>query len=124
MLTEYVRGGLKRQISYMYSKGLNMLPAVLLDPQVEEIVRKAIRQTSAGAFLALDPQSSKRILDALRVIVATVQKSKQKPVLLASMDIRRYVRRLIEGEFYELPVVAYQEITPEISVQPIERIRF
>jgi type III secretion protein V len=87
-------------------------------------VRKAIRQTSAGAFLALDPQSSKRILDALRVIVATVQKSKQKPVLLASMDIRRYVRRLIEGEFYELPVVAYQEITPEISVQPIERIRF
>lgn len=53
-----------------------------------------------------------------------MQKSKQKPVLLASMDIRRYVRRLIEGEFYELPVVAYQEITPEISVQPIERIRF
>lgn len=124
MLTEYVRGGLKRQISYMYSKGLNMLPAVLLDPQVEELVRKAIRQTSAGAFLALDPQSSKRILDALRAVYAKVQKSKQKPVLLASMDIRRYVRRLIEGEFYELPVVAYQEITPEISVQPIERIRF
>lgn len=124
MLTEYVRGGLKRQISYMYSKGLNMLPAILLDPQVEEIVRKAIRQTSAGAFLALDPQNSKRILDALRTVFAKVQKSKQKPVLLASMDIRRYVRRLIEGEFYELPVVAYQEITPEISVQPIERIRF
>lgn len=124
MLTEYVRGGLKRQISYMYSKGLNMLPAVLLDPQVEELVRKAIRQTSAGAFLALDPQSSKRILDALRAVYVKVQKSKQKPVLLASMDIRRYVRRLIEGEFYELPVVAYQEITPEISVQPIERIRF
>lgn len=124
MLTEYVRGGLKRQISYMYSKGLNLLPAILLDPQVEEIVRKAIRQTSAGAFLALDPQSSKQILDALRATFAKVQKSKQKPVLLASMDIRRYVRRLIEGEFYELPVVAYQEITPEISVQPIERIRF
>lgn len=124
MLTEYVRGGLKRQISYMYSKGLNLLPAILLDPQVEEMVRKAIRQTSAGAFLALDPQSSKQILDALKATFAKVQKSKQKPVLLASMDIRRYVRRLIEGELYELPVVAYQEITPEISVQPIEKIRF
>ena len=45
------------------------------------------------------------------------------PVLLASMDIRRYVRRLIEGEHYRLPVVSYQEITPEISVQPINRIR-
>lgn len=124
MLTEYVRGGLKRQICYMYSKGYNMLPAVLLDPQVEELVRKAIRQTSAGAFLALDPESSKKFLDNVREVFGKVKNGKQKPVLLASMDIRRYVRRLIEGEFYELPVVAYQEITPEISVQPIERIRF
>lgn len=124
MLTEYVRGGLKRQICYMYSKGHNMLPAVLLDPQVEELVRKAIRQTSAGAFLALDPDSSKKFLDNVREVFGKVKNGKQKPVLLASMDIRRYVRRLIEGEFYELPVVAYQEITPEISVQPIERIRF
>jgi type III secretion protein V len=44
-------------------------------------------------------------------------------VLVVSMDIRRYVRRLIEGEHYELAVISYQEITPEISVQPINRIR-
>lgn len=55
MLTEYVRSALKRQISYMYSKGQNMLPAILLDPSVEETIRKAIRQTSAGAFLAIVP---------------------------------------------------------------------
>ena len=34
-----------------------------------------------------------------------------------------YVRRLIESEQYELPVVSYQEITPEISVQPVSRVR-
>ncbi len=124
MLTEYVRGNLKRQISYMHSKGQNMLPAIMLDPQVEELVRKAIRQTSAGAFLALDPNSSKQFLDGLRAVTGKMQKNSQKPVLLASMDIRRYVRRLIEGEFYDLPVIAYQELTPEISVQPIDRIRF
>ena len=38
------------------------------------------------------------------------------------MDIRRYVRRLIESKFYELPVMAYQEVTPEISVQPVARL--
>ena len=124
MLTEYVRGNLKRQISYMYSKGHNMLPAILIDPQVEELVRKAIRQTSAGAFLALDSDSSKNILEMLRKIIHKNNSATQKPVLLASMDIRRYVRRLIEGEFYDLPVIAYQELTPEISVQPIDRIRF
>ena len=42
---------------------------------------------------------------------------------MVSMDIRRYVRRLIEGKHYDLPVMAYQEVTPEISVQPVGRVR-
>lgn len=59
------------------------------------------------------------------MILATAYllKHVQMPVLLASMDIRRYVRRLIEAEHYRLPVVSYQELTPEISVQPMNRIR-
>ena len=123
MLTEYVRGALKRQISYMHSKGQNMLPVILMEPSVEETVRKAIRQTSAGAFLSLDPQMSQRILTAVGETAGKYRNSTQKPVLMVSMDIRRYVRRLIEPKFYELSVMAYQEVTPEISVQPVARIR-
>ena len=123
MLTEYVRGALKRQISYMYSKGQNMLPVILMEPSIEETIRKAIRQTSAGAFLSLDPGSSQRILKAVGDAAGKYKQSTQKPVLMVSMDIRRYVRRLIESKYYELPVMAYQEVTPEISVQPVARIR-
>ena len=100
-----------------------MLPVILMEPQVEEVVRKAIRQTSAGAFLSLDPGSSQRILDAVERTAGRYRNSAQKPVLMVSMDIRRYVRKLIEPKFYELPVMAYQEVTPDISVQPIARIR-
>ena len=123
MLTEYVRSALKRQISYMYSRGQNMLPAILMDPSLEETIRKAIRQTSAGAFLSLDPDTSQRIIKAVGEASEKSRKSTQKPVLMVSMDIRRYVRRLIESKYYELPVMAYQEVTPEISVQPVSRIR-
>ncbi len=123
MLTEYVRSSLKRQISYMYSRGQNMLPAILMDPSLEETIRKAIRQTSAGAFLSLDPETSQRIVKAVGEAAGKFRGSTQKPVLMASMDIRRYVRRLIESKYYELPVMAYQEVTPEISVQPVSRIR-
>lgn len=122
MLTEYVRSALKRQICYMHSKGQNMLPVILMEPQVEETIRKAVRQTSAGAFLSLDPASSQKILDAVEAAAGPYRRSSQKPVLMVSMDIRRYVRRLIESKFYELPVMAYQEVTPEISVQPVARI--
>ena len=123
MLTEYVRGSLKRQISYMYSRGQNMLPAILMDPALEETIRKAVRQTSAGAFLSLDPETSQRIISAVGDAAGQYKTSTQKPVLMASMDIRRYVRRLIESKHYELPVMAYQEVTPEITVQPVNRIR-
>ena len=123
MLTEYVRSALRRQISYMYSKGQNMLPAILMDPSVEETIRKAIRQTSAGAFLALDPEVTQKFIAAIGATAGQYTQHTQKPVLMASMDIRRYVRRLIEKDHYSLPVVSYQELTPEITVQPVGRIR-
>ena len=46
----------------------------------------------------------------------------QKPVLLTSMDIRRYLRKMIEQDLYELPVLSYQELTQEINVQPLARV--
>jgi type III secretion protein V len=123
LLTEQVRGALKRQISYMHSGGLNILPVVLLHPDVEDLVRKAIRQTSSGAYLALAPESSRALLSALHKETDAAIVRRQTPVLLTSMDIRRYVRRLIEPEFYNLPVLSYQELTPEITTQPIARVK-
>ena len=121
MLCEYIRTSLSRQISYKYCAGQNILPAVLLEPNVEEVIRKSIRQTSAGSFLALDPQSSKSILaDAKR---ALGNRKGKNVVIIASIDIRRYVRRLIESEFFDVAVLDYQELTPELSVQPVDRIR-
>lgn len=96
-------------------------PNVLLDPACEEKIRQSIRQTSSGAFLALDPDSSRLFLQEVRRI-SSLRRGKRL-VIICSIDIRRYVRRLIEGVFYEIPVLDYQELTPEISVQPVDRIR-
>jgi type III secretion protein V len=87
------------------------------------MVRKAIRQTASGAYLALAPESSRAFIDALHRETDAALARKQTSVLLTSMDIRRYVRRLIEPEFYDLPVLSYQELTPEITTQPIARIK-
>ena len=83
----------------------------------------ATRQTSAGAFLALDPEVTQQFIAALGQTAGQYTQHTQKPVLMASMDIRRYVRRLIEKDHYSLPVVSYQELTTEITVQPVGRIR-
>src|SRR5690606_37411766 len=119
---EYVRISLKRHISYKYSSGQNMLPAYLLAPNVEETVRGAIRQTSAGSYLALDPAVGKRLVENIKRSVGDLSAASRAPVLLTSMDIRRYLRKMIEQDLYELPVLSYQELTQEINVQPLARI--
>ncbi|QEA14537.1 type III secretion system export apparatus subunit SctV [Comamonas flocculans] len=122
LLTEYVRSTLKRHISYKYSSGQNVLPAYLLAPAIEDQVRAAIRQTSAGSYLSLDPAVSKKLVENIRKAVGDIGASGQRPVLLTSMDIRRYMRKMIEQDLYELPVLSYQELTQEINIQPLARI--
>jgi type III secretion protein V len=123
LLTEYVRSSLKRYISYKYSQGQSILSVYLLDPEIEDMVRGAIKQTSAGSYLALDPDSVQVILHSLRSTIVPTPAGGQPPVLLTAIDVRRFVRKLIEGEFVDVPVLSYQEIVPEIRIQPLGRIQ-
>jgi type III secretion protein V len=122
LLTEYIRAALKRHLSHKYSTGQNLLPAYLFAPNVEDTIRGAIRQTSAGSYLALDPNVSRKLLESIKRTVGDISRAAQRPVLLTSMDIRRYVRKMIEQDLYELPVISYQELTSDINVQPLARV--
>lgn len=123
LLTEYVRSSLKRYISYKYSLGQSTLSVYLLDPEIEDMVRGAIKQTSAGSYLALDPDSVQLILHAMRQVITPTPPGGQPPVMLTAIDVRRFVRKLIESEYPDMPVVSYQEIVPEIKIQPLGRIQ-
>lgn len=123
LLTEYVRSSLKRYISYKYSLGQTVLSVYLLDPEIEDIVRGAIKQTSAGSYLALDPDSVQLILHAMRSVITPTPPGGQPPVLLTAIDVRRFVRKLVEGEFPDLPTISYQEVVDEIRIQPLGRIQ-
>lgn len=123
LLTEYIRSSLKRYVSYKYSQGQTVLSVYLLDPEIGDMIRGAIKQTSAGSYLALDPDSVQMILHSMRKVIVATPSGGQPPVMLTDIDIRRFVRKLIEGEFPELAVVSYQEIVPEVRIQPLGRIQ-
>ena len=123
LLTEYVRSSLKRYISYKYSQGQSVLSVYILDPEIEDMVRGAIKQTSAGSYLALDPDAVQLILQGIRNTVAPPPPGGQPPVILTAIDVRRFVKKLIEMEFSDISVVSYQEIIPEIRIQPLGRIQ-
>ncbi len=122
LLVEHIRSSLSRQISYQYSVGYNILPAFLLDSEIEETVRNGIRQTSVASYIALDPEITKKIVESVKSMVGAALDGDHMPVLITAMDIRRYVRRIIEIDLPEIPVLSHQEITSEITLQPLGRV--
>ncbi|MEP6923852.1 MAG: flagellar biosynthesis protein FlhA [Pyrinomonadaceae bacterium] len=122
MLTEYIRSSMRRYISFRFTSGKDTLFVYLLDPEIEDVIRGAIRRTSTGAFLSLDPSITHDILDAIRREVANLPPTAQQPVIVTDMELRRFVRKMVELEFPHLAVVSFQELTPELNVQPIGRV--
>ncbi|MCA4963437.1 EscV/YscV/HrcV family type III secretion system export apparatus protein [Pseudomonas sp. Y24-6] len=120
-LVEHVRGSLGRYISNKFAHG-NDLRVLLLSPEFEDVMRKGIRQTSAGSFLNLEPAASDELMDRLALGLDSLHFAQKDLVLLASVDVRRYIKKFIEGRFRELDVVSFGEISDSISVNVIKTL--
>lgn len=120
-LTEYVRAHMRRTITYRLTAGLGQLDIVLLDPLIEDTVRRAITRTPAGAFLALPPQAARDVLASVQRAFASAGQRAAPPVILTQPDIRRFVRKLIEPDLPDISVVSFAELLPEVSLKPVAR---
>ncbi|MBQ9862285.1 MAG: flagellar biosynthesis protein FlhA, partial [Lachnospiraceae bacterium] len=64
ILTEYVRQSLKRAISGKYFPQNETTSVVTLDPKLEQEIMASVKQTEQGAYLTLDPEKTKAIIDS------------------------------------------------------------
>lgn len=121
-LTEYVRGAMRRYISFRYAGVRETLFVYMLDPEIEDVIRGAIRRTQTGTYLSLDPNIAHDILEAIRREIEELPPTAQKPVVITDAEVRRFVRKMVELEFPELTVLSYQELASELNIQPVGRI--
>ncbi|WP_197328500.1 type III secretion system export apparatus subunit SctV [Ralstonia syzygii] len=123
MLLEYVRGDLGRQIAHQATGGTRQMPAILLDLSVEQTVRQAIKPTPAGNFLTLDPQQVEAIVMRLHGIMqGSPVEAPSQLAIVTSMDIRRYVRRMIEPHLQALNVYSFQELGGYVDLRPVGKL--
>jgi type III secretion protein V len=120
LLTEYVRGDLGRYLSHRATGGSGALSAVLLDPQIEKMIREAVKPTPAGNYLALAPDAISSIARAVRSIAGDTPRAGL--AVVTSMDIRRYVRRIVESEMAWLGVYSFQELGAHVRLEPLGRV--
>jgi len=121
-LTEQVRAGLKRKICYQISHGRPLLFVYRLDPEFEDMFRNSIRQSASGAYLSMDPASSQQLMAAARAQIGDLPPGAQRPVIVTDAEIRRFVKRLLDFAIPEITVLSYDQLTPQINLQPLGTI--
>jgi type III secretion protein V len=118
LILDHVRFALRRQLCHHVSRD-GLIQAVLLSPEVEDALRNATRSSSLGDFLELDPHYEQQLLDNLSAMTGAWGTNQQAPVLVTTADIRRQVRKLVEDEFFSLPVFSFSELSQHYKVQPV-----
>jgi type III secretion protein V len=116
-LTELARIALKRQISHRAAPE-GRLRALLLATELEEMLRQAVRVQGGVQQLALDPTVARAVIEAL---VQGVRRH-QPMAIVTAVDIRRHVRKLIETECFDTPVLSYHELVPTLRLEPAGRV--
>jgi type III secretion protein V len=93
------------------------MQAIVLDADVEQTIRQAIKPTPAGNFLTLEPQQIDALLESVQNAVGSEPAA--GVAVVTAMDIRRYFRRMIEQGFPALQVYSFQELGADVELQPV-----
>ena len=119
ILTEYVRQSLKRAISTKYFPNHETTNVVTLDPKVEQEIMGSVKQTENGAFLNLDPNRSRAIIDSVGKEVQKLENLGKNPIIITSPIVRMYFKRLTEDYYRDLVVVSYNEVESNVELQSV-----
>ncbi|MBO8141036.1 MAG: flagellar biosynthesis protein FlhA [Firmicutes bacterium] len=115
-LTEAVRQGLAPQLSRLYASEDGVLPAITLDPALEEELREAVQE---GNVLAWQPQRAQLFVERLAKAWETGMSGGTPPVLLCPPPLRAPLRRLIQRHLPRLAVMSYSEVAPGVELRAV-----
>ncbi|WP_081827850.1 type III secretion system export apparatus subunit SctV [Kozakia baliensis] len=128
MLVEHVRQALSRQICHRYANQQKTILAFVVAQDTEQTLRQAVRETPAGAFLALDPDMSQQLLGAIKERFTNAPgvnsggNRETQPIIVCSLDTRRFVRGFLTRNSLDYAVLSYQDLAEEFPVHPIGTI--
>ncbi|WP_455287604.1 type III secretion system export apparatus subunit SctV [Cupriavidus necator] len=120
-LTELVRVDLGRLITSRHVGASRSLDAVLFEPALEARVQGAIEKAARGNLLLLSHDVTRDIREQLRVLLekAAEKAGGARVVVVVSVDVRRYIKRLIEPVAPRIPVLSYQEVDEDVTLVPV-----
>jgi type III secretion protein V len=114
-LAEHARASLGRVIAGAVAPR-GTVDAWTVDPLIEDAVRGAVLVRDGGAIVALEPGLARDVVAAVRAQVG------ERGVVLASGDVRRHLKAVLEPELPGIAVIAPHELGAGVTVRARGRI--
>jgi type III secretion protein V len=116
-IADHTRIALKRSLldAYAVDGGIR---ALAVSPELEALVRDRTRLIDGVERLALEPEFARELVETIGNAAADTQAG----VLVASFDVRRALRKLIEQTLFDLPVLAFNELSTTIRFEVVGQI--
>ena len=115
LLTEYVRQAMARTISRRFVPE-NKAHVITLDANLERLIAERLRQTDAGSYVAMEPETTQRVLMGLKAAIERMAGMGMTPLVLTAPNVRRHFKRMVEPMAPDLVVLSYNELETDIEI--------
>lgn len=95
----------------------NVVRAVTFDPRLEQWLSSKVQRTPTEVGLALDPATTRHLLEELNRRTADLTAQGQPAVVVVSTEIRLPLKRFFESSFPRLTVLAFQELPAATEIE-------
>ncbi|HOK06396.1 MAG TPA: flagellar biosynthesis protein FlhA [Syntrophales bacterium] len=116
ILTGYVRQALARSITRQYMDPQGNITAVMLSPEIEDIIHQSVQHTEHESFVSADPKVVKGIMQKIQGFVGEFMARGLPPVILCSPNVRIHFKKLLDRFFPNIAVLAHNEISREATI--------
>ena len=118
IMTEHVRQGLSRYITKQFAGADGVISVISIDPRFESALAKAM----GGEPMSPDVVS--RLLRGIETCLDGVRARGTHPVVLCSIQVRRFLKRLLEKFAPSISVLSSAEVSPSAKISTVGMVRY
>jgi len=118
LLTEYVRQSLSRYITRQFASPDGAIRALSLDPRFES----ALAQAMGGQ--PMSPDVLNRLVRGVEAGLDGFKSRGGQPVILCSLQVRRFLRRLLEKFVPSIPVLSSAEVSSAARIATVGMVKY
>jgi flagellar biosynthesis protein FlhA len=121
-LSEACRRALHLEIGRQLDSADGRLKVITLHPEIEQRVIESVRQNPQDVVLVLDPALAGHIHAELKKGIQSMAGTGRSPLLLCAPAVRMGLKKFFEDSFRALKIFAYNEISPQLKLDPVYTI--